>query len=169
MLFRSPPRNGSDAQLEFLVQAETVSGKEKEDGTMDFHQRSIMPKVKEGQQVARIEPATPGKAGSTVTGKSIPPKAGETIPFSAGDNIIRDEDGVTFKSEIDGVAFREGDTLHVLNVVEVKGDLNYRTGDLMLEESGALIRGVVHSTFTIHAKGAIVVEDTIEEIGRAHV
>ncbi len=61
------------------------------------------------------------------------------------------------------MVLRYGNSIRVINLLEVKGDVDFSTGSLNLEKSGVIVRGAIRSTFSVKAKDTIVVEDSIED------
>jgi uncharacterized protein (DUF342 family) len=159
----TPPVDGKDARFELLVEAKWDVGRELEDGTVDFRQRRTLPWVTAGAKVARIIPPTSGTPGTDVSGKKLPCRPGRSSRFRAGKNVRVAEDKLTFMAEMDGVAYREGKNIRIVNVVEVPGDVDFSTGSLVLEKSGATIQGNVRSTFSIRGGGPIFVGRAVED------
>lgn len=159
----SDPIDGEDATLEFLVDAEAHAGLEMEDGRIDYRQRRESTPVTAGDLLVRKRPATAGTPGQTVTGEVLSPRPGQDRDVLVGENVQASPDGLTYTAAIDGMVLRDGDGIRVVNLLEVKGDVDFSTGSLNLEKSGVIVRGAIRSTFSVKAKDTVVVEDSIED------
>ena len=159
----SDPIDGEDATLEFLVDAEAHAGLEMEDGRIDYRQRRESPPVSVGELLVRKRPATAGTPGQTVTGEALAPRPGQDRNVLLGENVQASPDGLAYTAAIDGIVLQDGNRIRVIDSFEVKGNVDFSTGNLDLDKSGVLVRGSIRSTFSVKANGTIVVDDSIED------
>ncbi|MDO5293969.1 MAG: FapA family protein [bacterium] len=132
-----------------------------EDGTVDYRQLDNIVHVKEGEKVACLVPAVPGKAGMTVTGKPIAPAKIKTPKLKVGRNLSLSEDGMSMYTNVSGHVYLVDDKVFVSNIYEVLGDVNASTGNI--EYDGDIhVKGNVSSGYSLKATGQIIVEGVVE-------
>ena len=158
------PLPGRDAEIELLVPVDKLAGVSLETGDrMNFRERSLIHNVKEGELLARKIPAEAGVAGHDVLGRELPAQAGEDKQLLAQANVAVSEDGLLFSAQIGGMlSLLDRNKIAVFQVYEVKGDVDYATGNLNME--GALaIKGWIRSGFTVRASGDVMVGGGVED------
>jgi uncharacterized protein (DUF342 family) len=165
--------NGVDAYLETLIaDASDRRPQEDEHGTVDFLDLGEFPYIEENTPLMRRYPPTKGKAGMTVTGKTLRAKDGKDIQFKVKDASVKpaedDEDlliaassGLPVISEkgvhleailkIDKVDIETGH-IRYRGSIEIKGDV--RDGMQVIATGDIKIGGVVDAAF-IKAGGHI--------------
>jgi uncharacterized protein (DUF342 family) len=159
-----PPVAGVDAHLDFEVEIGKRAGTLLKDGSIDLRARNVAVAVVAEQVLARKVTATAGEPGVDLRGNELPASDGADREFVAGDNVRLQEgpEGATFIAEIDGAGSMKGDTLQVLPILTVSGDLGYETGNL--ESAGDIhISGNVQSGFQVKAGGSILVGGIVED------
>lgn len=160
----TPAVNGEDAVVEMLVDTQQQLGREREDGSIDFSEVNFAPNVRVGQLVARRILPRPGVPGKDVRGGVVPAVEGKDQPLRGGKNVgLVVENGVErFFAEIDGVLRLKGDEVSVEEVLVIKGDVGYKTGNLSF--GGEIyVEGAVTSGFAVKAGGNITVSGLVEE------
>ncbi len=132
-----------------------------EDGSVDYHQLDLIQHVKEGDLLASVVPAVPGKNGELVTGKTILSGKVSNPKLKCGKNIRISEDGMKMFSEVSGHAYLVDDKVFVSNIYEILGNVDSSTGDV--EYSGDIhVKGNVTSGFSLKAEGQIIVDGVVE-------
>lgn len=157
-----PAVDGADGRLVMSVDDEKVSGIMDKKGNVDYHERSTFRCVNKGDELARIVPPTAGTAGVDVRGGVIPAAGGQEVSLQIGENVVASDSGRTLIAGIDGVVVHAGDHISVTDVLEIKGDVNYESGNVHLEKGSVLIKGGIRTGFEVDVPGNIVVEDGIE-------
>lgn len=158
--------NGRDAAIEILFRTGKNAGRiSAETEQMDFRERNTISAVKKGDVLARRTPPEPGVDGWTVRGMPLTAKPGADLQFQPQPNVEVSGDGLELISTIDGMlTVLAPNKIAVFEVFEVKGDVDYRTGNL--EMVGALlISGWVRPGFTVRASGDIRVGGGVEDAG----
>ncbi|HEX3011078.1 MAG TPA: FapA family protein [Syntrophomonadaceae bacterium] len=159
----TPPINGIDGKLiyKFPSLLERMAPKIDEKGNVDYKNLNLIHNVKAGTElVERIAP-TEGKNGADVTGKSINARKGKDINLPRGKNTVSDEQGRILYAAIDGhVTVREAKVV-VDSVFELKGDVDYSSGNIEFI-GNILINGNVTGGFQVIAGGDIEVRGFIE-------
>lgn len=157
------PENGKDgtATFKFETDKSILRPKEREDGTVDFHDLGIVENVKRGQVLCVITPPTEGTPGMTVKGKEISQRKGKPVPPYAGKNTELNADGTAILSKIDGQVSFDGRKIQVNEVFYVRGNVDLSTGDIKVE--GSLdVGGQVMPGYKIEAGKNICVRGTVE-------
>ena len=143
-----PLEPGQDAQVEFTIEVERKPGTVRKDGSIDFKNLNLVPRVEAGQTIALEIPARKGVSGKNVFAEELRSEDGRDIRVRAGKNISQSEledQQVQLFSDIDGglVILRHKERvkgtsqevveLAVYPVQEVPGDVNYSTGHIDFE------------------------------------
>ncbi|WFA08418.1 FapA family protein [Tissierella sp. Yu-01] len=155
------PTSGKDATYEILFKTEKdFRPKEKEDGTVDFHNLEIVENIKKNQVLCTITPATEGIDGISITGEKIPSVPGKPIPNLLGKNTKLNEDETAILSTIDGQVDFIARKIHVNETLFIKGNVDISTGNIKAI-GNIIIKGSVSPGFVVEAKGNIEVDGTI--------
>jgi len=157
------PITGRDAEFSLNFDTEKKAGMEREDGSIDLRERNAAISVKAGQLLAVKTLATKGVSGLTLFGKLIKAPNGKDkkVGFGAGVRQVKKEDKLLFYAAMDGNVHFTNNVLTVVDVMQVKGDVDYETGNLNvntdLEIGGSVLPG-----FCVRAKGAVVINGSVE-------
>ena len=81
--------------------------------------------------------------------------------FQVGNNITISEDKLSLVAKIDGCLFIKSGVLHVDDVYQIRGDVDFHTGNIDFN-GDVIIGGDVKSGFQIISKGNIYVNGTVE-------
>jgi len=153
------PVEGEDGKIEFLFETEEAGPKPTigEDGTVDYYELGVIQNVAQGEPLARKTPPTPGESGMNVLGEEIPARPGKDIAFPIGKNVtFSKEDPNVIVSQIAGQPKLISGKVHVLPVFEVKGDVDFSTGNINFV-GDVIVRGGVLEGFVIKAEGDITI------------
>jgi uncharacterized protein (DUF342 family) len=119
---------------------------------VDFKARSPFRLVRTGEVLARVVSKQEGEIGFNVRGEAIPFSKVEVSSFKPGTNTGFTDDALVALR--DGHFELKGDVLTVHEVLEVAGDVDYRTGHV--DFSGdVVIHGEVKQGFQVKAKGSV--------------
>ncbi len=158
----SPATMGRDGKVTYHFENMTIdAGKIKEDGSIDFKERSNIPHVAEGDLLAEKIPPVEGVEGITVGG--IPITVTDTIDpgFSVKSNAYFSEDGLSIFSSIDGQP--HVDPLGEISVspeMVIDGDVGYETGNITFD-GNVVVRGSIQGGFSVKCINLVV--EGIEE------
>lgn len=156
---RSVP--GKDGIYEFLFKFDKdLKPREKEDGTVDFHNLEIVENVKKNQVLCTITPPTKGIDGRTVTGDPISAIEGKPIPNLLGKNTKYNEDGTAIVATIDGQVDLVTNKINVNETFVINNDVSNATGNIR-SLGNVVINGTVESGFLVEAKGNIEVSGNV--------
>lgn len=152
----TPPENGKDAVIK-LYETSELKPQVIDQGKVNHYELNLINHIKKGEWLGeRIEP-TPGFPGKTVTGKQIPPIPGRNLPLLFDRVSVQDhyENGVTtLYSKKNGAVYYKGDSIGVYDFLEIKGDVDFSTGNIDFD--GYLsIKGTVEDNFSVEASNDV--------------
>jgi hypothetical protein len=156
------PVPGRDGWLESLVATREETGTEDASGRLDFRDRGTYPMVVTGQIIGRLHPPTAGEGGIDIYGKTIPAHAGRELKIHLGENVLLQNDGVTYTSKAQGVAVMEQNTLSVTQCLVVQGNVDLNSGNVKVEHGSVKVLGSVQAGFSVSAPRHVLVEGSIE-------
>lgn len=158
-----PCVNGEDGRIEyrFPLPEEGLRPVEAEDGRVDYYNLNLIHNIKKGDTLAVKTPPVTGRPGITVTGKAIYPNPEKNPQLQRGPNTELSESGTLLKATSDGHVTLQDGKVTVVFVFEVRGDVNFATGNIDFI-GNVRIKGDVKSGFSVKAGGDIEVGGLIE-------
>lgn len=158
----TPPVNGEDARIEYLFNtSHNLRPKKNEDGSVDYRELNTISRVEEGQLLAKLHPAVPGKDGVDVCGSPVHGRQEKNLKLEFGNNITLSDDKTEIYSNVTGHASLVNDKVFVEDVYDVPADVDNTTGNIVYD-GNVTIKGNVKSGFSVKAKGDIVVDGVVE-------
>lgn len=156
------PVQGKNGFIEYHFKINQVAHpKINDDGTVDYRHLDLIEHVNQGQKLATIHPAVPGKNGLLISGKVVLPAKIKTPRFKHGKNIFISEDGFNMYAEVAGHVYLIDEKVFVSNTYEVLGNVDASTGDI--DYNGDIhVKGNVTSGFSVKATGQVVVDGVVE-------
>lgn len=154
---------GEDAVIEIRVDLERKAGKVLDDGSIDYHDVNFMPSVRANQLVAQRRPATRGTPGKDVKSNPLEAGDGKDKPLKAGSNLRVEQKGTTelYFSTIDGALRYQKDELSAIELLVVKGDVSFNTGNLDFGGE-VVVDGSILQGFSVKAGGPVTITGTVE-------
>lgn len=155
-------KDGIDGVFDYKFDV-SPKGKPKilEDGSVDYRSMHTFEKVVAGQEIVVYTPAVKGEDGYLVTGLPLKAKIGKTLPIIRGKGFTLSDDNRVYTASLDGkVELRDG-KLSVTNFVEVDGDIDVATGNLVFN-GDICILGNVATGFIVNATGCITINGYAE-------
>ena len=150
-----------DARIEHFIETDQDIGEQREDGSIDFRERSTIRNVKSGVRICRWIPPIDGQPRMDVYGQSGTAESGRDFDFEAGENVeLRNDD---FWSLIDGAVMIRNNTVSVSDVYSITGDIDLQSGNLQHTKGTVHIKGTVRSSFEVRAGCHIIVAETVED------
>jgi uncharacterized protein (DUF342 family) len=151
--------NGTDAVIKYAHDV-NIKGRPVElaDGRVDFKDLNLFTVVSENELLAEKIPPTQGTPGVDVLGQPIFPKPGKDIPLPLGKNVYAV--GNEIRASIAGQLQMQNNKVHVLPVIEIKGDVDLSTGNVEFV-GNVLVRGSVQSGFTVKADGNVEINGSV--------
>ncbi|MFW5837383.1 MAG: flagellar assembly protein A, partial [Desulfovibrionaceae bacterium] len=156
------PENGKDGWLEILVKGRVDKASMRDDGRVDHRDKGVYPSVEAGVDIARLHPPSMGLPGADVFGKPIPAKRGQAIKVAAGENVEILEDGKLFRSKDAGIVVHRGGTISVTECLEIRGDVDYSTGNLTVDRGSIKVSGSLLAGFSITAPEHVMIGEVVE-------
>ncbi len=158
----APPVNGEDAWIEYFFNTDhNLRPKKNEDGSVDYRELNTISRVEEGQLLAKLHPAVPGKDGIDVCGGPVHGRQEKSMKLDFSNNITLSEDKTEIYSNVTGHASLVNGKVFVENVYDVPADVDNTTGNIVYD-GNVTVKGNVKSGFSVRAKGDIVVEGVVE-------
>ena len=156
----TPAMPGKDGYYELFFDRELPDGPEVlADGSVDYSHVTVADTAQPGQKLAQYRPASKGKAGMTVTCLSIDGPTGRELPPLTGSGIVADHERRIYTAAIKGyVTFdAHGCKLSVMQMYQVKGDVNSYSGSVIYDGS-IYISGGVSGKALVRATGDVIVD-----------
>ena len=147
-----PAVNGTDAEVKTY---EITAPKPQviDSGNVNHYEMNLIHRVEKGDWLGERKDPSPGIPGKNVMGKEIPPIPGRTFPLLYDRVSVYEEskDGITtIYSKKTGAVYYKGDAIGVYDFLEIKGDINYSTGNIDFD--GFLsIKGTIEDNFAVTA------------------
>lgn len=152
---------GTDASIEYCFNTDTHrKPTQREDGTVDYFNLTIINHCKKGDVLARIIPETPGIPGSDVYGNVIAPRETKREVLKFGRNIQLSEDKNSIVSLVDGHVSLVDEKVFVADVYQVK-NVDVSTGNIDYDGS-VEVTGYIAANFEVKAGGNIIVNGLVE-------
>ncbi len=155
----TPPGPSQDATIAVQVDlGQDRKGRLTDDGHLDFRDKGPLPLVEEGTTVAVLTPAITGEPGKDILGRALRPTPPIKLRLRAGKGVRLEDDGKRMVASCRGIVTRpEADRFEVLEILDVAGDVNFKTGHV---DFPGLVRvaGTVLTDFKVKAKALEVKE-----------
>ncbi|WP_371317599.1 DUF342 domain-containing protein [Aeromonas sp. sif2416] len=159
-----PVEHGLDTRLERLVEtpAERIlKPQELDHGRVDMRDLGALITVKAGAPLMRRHPATRGIDGFTVTGQTLPARAGKESHMTVGEgSCVSAEDPDLLLASRNGLPCHEKSGMRVDEVLSVK-QVDARHGHVIFEGS-LLVTGDVMPGMRVQASGDVVIGGFVE-------
>jgi uncharacterized protein (DUF342 family) len=126
---------------------------------LDYREFSPFVIVKKGQILARLHPRREGRDGKDIYGNTIVHGTVKPEGVSAGENTR--SDGKYIYADINGQFVEEKGKLRVQDVLEIKGGVDYHTGNIAFP-GDIRINGPVSDGFRIYSGGSITIKQTFD-------
>jgi len=162
----TPPVAGKDAVVAEIIPIDPDAKPFlNEDGSADYKKWDNIRQISKGEVICTRTPPTPGIPGTSVYGHPLSPTPGEDIGLPVGMNTKAIDNETKLVASIDGFLYRQGRNICIGSIYIIKGDVNYKTGNI--EYSGdVLVKGNVNTGFSVIADGNISIEGFVES---AHI
>jgi uncharacterized protein (DUF342 family) len=140
----------------------TRKPKEGSDGLIDYRDISFIQNIEKGAVLATKVPPTPGKPGMSVKGKEIKGADGKDILFKNGVNTEVSSDGLSLTATASGAIQFQYGKVSVMNVMEIKGDIDHTVGNIDCRGS-VRVTGGIKAGFKLTIDGDLEVGGNVEE------
>lgn len=156
------PVQGTDGSVEELFPRQPPREVQiDENGLADYRSQSYVQTIEKGTVICRIHPPVEGSAGTRVDGQIVEPKPVRPAKVPMGTNTTVTEDGLQLVATMDGHLEFSGSVFQVKPFLEVKGDVDYSTGNIDFR-GDVHIMGDVRENFSVRATGTITIDGLVE-------
>ncbi|MGD9807456.1 MAG: DUF342 domain-containing protein [Deferribacterales bacterium] len=159
------PIHGNNSQI--LLNFDPILNKPKilRNGRVDYKNIDNIRIVHEGDLLLTKKPATPGVRGLSVRNQEIPPQPGVDTEITVGEGVRAEKDDSEFYATTDGCVSFTRNTLDVSPVYDVRGNVDYSTGNIVFNGS-VHVHNDVLSDFRIKAEKDIFIDGLCQD---AHI
>lgn len=141
----------------FVTTNDNKAPRIKEDGSVDY--TMAITNVNKDDLVAEYHPRTTGTYGYNVFATVLAPKMGKDKAALRYNGVRQEEN--KYYADKSGLITMKDNTLLILDVLEIKGDVDQTVGDL--EFNGDIqIHGSILANMTVKAHGSIMVDGVVE-------
>lgn len=157
------PVDGENARLVLYFDPKGIELKpqEMEDGSVDFYNLNLIQGITAGAVLVEKVPATEGKIGFNVFGEEIKARPGKDTRLPQGQNTQIVENNTKLIAVKDGHVVYVNGKVNVLSTYEVKGDVDFSTGNIRFN-GNVVIYGNVRNGFEVEATGDVEVRGNLE-------
>ena len=132
-----------------------------EHGVADYRAMNYVQLIKKDSVICEITPPVEGTPGMRLDGKPIMPRTVQAAKAPCGLNTTLTEDGLRLIATMDGHLEYSNGTFCVRPVLEIRGDVDYSTGNIDFI-GDVQITGDVRENFSVRATGSIAVDGIVE-------
>lgn len=155
------PQNGTDGFIDYKINlVEDTTPEILEDGTVDYKDLHTITTISKDETIGILHSAKSGINGKKIDGTPILATDGKKINMTFGKNIAISDDKRIYSTR-DGFVQKKKNAMAVIELLEIKGDVDPSTGNIDFD-GNALIQGIVKSGFSVHARDGIVVKGVAE-------
>lgn len=147
-----PPVNGTDAEVK-LYEVSNLKPQIIDSDNVNHYELNLINHVKAGDWLGERKDPTPGFPGKSVRGKEIPAIPGRKLPLLYDRLSVREnyENGVTtLLAKKNGAVYYKGDSIGVYDYLEIKGDIDFSTGNIDFDGYMS-VKGTVEDNFSVVA------------------
>ncbi len=135
---------------------------ENKNARVDYRSMTTIENVENGAVLAKMIPATAGSVGMTVTGKELSPTPGNVLVLKPGPGVKLDPtDPTTFIATETGQVVIKAETISVLALFEVQGDLTMKVGNIDFLGT-VLIHGSITGEFKVKAGQDVIIDGVLD-------
>ncbi|HTB22118.1 MAG TPA: FapA family protein [bacterium] len=164
-----PVLHGEDAYIdkywekkEMEAAAQTQAGLENKNARVDYRNLNVIDNVAKDTALCRLVPAKQGRVGMTVTGKTIEASAGVEMTLTPGMGVALDPaDPTRFIATETGQVVLKNNTISVLAIYEVNGDLTLKIGNIDFFGT-VLIHGSITGEYKVKAGQDVVIDGVLD-------
>jgi hypothetical protein len=154
----TPAKNGENGRYIWAPQTQREQPADA-DSNVDFYaSRLVM--ISAGSVLAAIRPPTKGEPGLDVYGRPVEPKPGKPVLMKLCVGCHFDEPPGIILADLSGVLRVGKKTISVLELLEIRGNVDFSTGHLRAP-ADVRIAGDVMDLFEVHAGGSVFVRGDI--------
>ncbi len=131
------------------------------DGNVDYKNLSLISNVKQGQILAKLEPAVQGEPGINILGIPLPPPQVKPVMIKAGKNTAFNDTKTELFATKNGMVMLQDGAVMVNDVYQVPNHVGPSTGNITFA-GNVIVSGNVLDDFMVTADGDIEVFGVVE-------
>ena len=160
----APPKKGRNAKVSYNFELHKNIGKVDDNNKINYKEKNLYTSVEEGELLATKKLVKCGEPGQNLMGEPInPPHPKDVILKSgAGTKKEKDENEMKIYSSTDGILEFNDGIISVFPTIEVKDDLNLKTGNIRTK-ANVNISGNVLAGFEVISEKNIEIKGTVED------
>ena len=157
------PKRGASASFEYHFDTSTKrTPKEDEDGRIDYREINFILNTEKDALLITKTPPKPGEPGKSVLGREIAGPPGRDIPFKNGANTEVSDNGLELRSTAGGAILFQNGKVSVMDVLTIKGDVDFKVGNL--DSRGSVrVTGDVKAGFELRIDGDLEIAGNVED------
>lgn len=155
-----PPVQGKDANIEFLFERPNIKPKLLPNGKVDYKEFIKFILVDKDQLIIKRTPPDKGKDGRDICGNVIKAVEGVDKSIEVVEGVYSNLEKTEYRAKYNGHIILSGNTISVLPMLQINGDVDMRIGNLRFEGT-IQVTGNVQSGFIIEGDD-IIVEGIVE-------
>jgi len=159
------PEDGIDGKVQWTYKPPTAAEPDPDeaknkDQARNYYEDSIYNTIEKDVTVGILSDPTPGVDGRDVLGNTLAAKAGKPYELTYDQSIFKDAKG-NLITQTQGVLVKANNAICVRQVIEVKGYVDFNTGNI--DFSGdVIVHEGIRDCFVVKAQGDITVKGLIE-------
>lgn len=153
--------SGEDAKIVFRFDIRNGKPQIDEEGNVNYKELNLISNIRSGELLAEKTAPTEGRSGVDVTGQKVLPFRGKDINMGGGKNTTLDPTGCYLFARTDGHVTVLNNRVQVNPVFEVKGDVDYSSGDINFFGT-VRISGSIRPGFKVQAEGDVEIGGSVE-------
>jgi uncharacterized protein (DUF342 family) len=135
---------------------------ENKNARVDYRNLNTIENVAKDSVLCKLVPATPGRSGMTVGGKELAPTPGLPMVLKPGLGVKQDPaEPSQFIATETGQVVLKGDTIAVLALYEVNGDLTLKIGNIDFMGT-VIIKGSVTGEYKVKAGQDVIIDGVLD-------
>ncbi len=157
------PVNGFDEYFEPLLSFEKQAGRILADGRMDYKEVGSIIQVQKNQEILQAIPGVKSEDGYDIFGEKVPAVREDKGGLKKGENLLQSGfDPSIYVSAIDGCISIDNNTVNVLPVAVINGDVGLDSGNISFNGT-VHVTGSVLPGFKVQADSDIIVDKDVED------
>jgi len=158
----TPPYEGQDETFQWDEVFEEKKKEWQDDSPVNYYDTNNIITVPENTFIGTIQPMKPQRKGQDVKGKILKPRNRPPVVIKIDHTVKQDPDDTTkITSNTSGRVDLANNGIHIDEVLEVKGDVNFGIGNIDSDVT-VHITGAIPDRFEVKSKKSITVEMAIE-------
>jgi len=153
---------GKDASFYFSIDMGESVGQKRQDGSIDFKNRSTYQNVRAGELLLVKHAPQQGEEGFDVCGNILQPLIGFDARMECREGVRTSDNGLEYRATQDGIVEILEHSIRVMPGLFISEDISFKTGNIEAGNTQVIIKGSVLPDFKVTAERDITVEKVAE-------